>query len=123
RARAGVRRVARHRAGDARRRSGVVPLGGALRVVPGGADVGSARARIRAVARAVARVDADPEALVVAQRRFGPLIVTVFVALFVLVARLFQVQIVEGRTWSREADNLVRSRQSLPGERGKILDR
>ncbi len=59
----------------------------------------------------------------VAQRRFGPLIVAVFLALFVLVARLFQVQILERNVWAQQAESLVRSSKVLPGERGKILDR
>jgi cell division protein FtsI/penicillin-binding protein 2 len=60
---------------------------------------------------------------VVAQRRFGPLIVTVFVALAVVLARLFQVQVVEHEVWAQQALGLVRTGKTVPGLRGAILDR
>jgi penicillin-binding protein 2 len=60
---------------------------------------------------------------VVAERRFAPIIALVFVGLAILLARLFQVQILEHETWAREAQNLVRSGKSVPYHRGRILDR
>ena len=59
----------------------------------------------------------------VAERRFAPIIALVFAGLAILLARLFQVQIVEHETWAREAQNLVRSGKSVPYHRGRILDR
>jgi len=60
---------------------------------------------------------------VVAERRFAPIIALVFVGLAILLARLFQVQILEHETWAREAQSLVRSGKSVPYHRGRILDR
>lgn len=59
----------------------------------------------------------------VVQRRFGPLVAIVFAGLLVLVARLFQVQLLEREVWGREAANLVRSSKIVPYHRGTILDR
>lgn len=59
----------------------------------------------------------------VAERRFGPIVVVLFLVLFVLLARLFQVQVVEHATWAAEADALVRSSNVLPSHRGRLLDR
>jgi penicillin-binding protein 2 len=58
----------------------------------------------------------------VVQRRVTPLIVLVVVGLGVLVARLFQIQVLEHRVWAGEAANLVRSGLVVPFERGAILD-
>lgn len=59
----------------------------------------------------------------VGKRRFGLLMATVVLGLFVLWARLFQVQIVDHEVWAREAANLVRSASLLPYHRGAIQDR
>ncbi|MCC6408303.1 MAG: hypothetical protein IT453_14155 [Planctomycetes bacterium] len=56
------------------------------------------------------------------QRRVGPLIALVVLGLGVLVARLFQIQVVQHRTWAAEAANLVRSGSVVPFQRGAILD-
>ncbi len=50
-------------------------------------------------------------------------IVLLGLALSVLGARLFQVQVLEHDVWAREATNLVRSGSILPFRRGRILDR
>jgi len=60
---------------------------------------------------------------VVAERRFGPLIVVLFLVLGVLVVRLFQVQVVEHEVWAGEAASLVRSSELKPSCRGAIVDR
>jgi len=60
---------------------------------------------------------------VVAERRFGPLIVLVFLVLAGFVARLFQVQVLEHEVWAGEAASLVKSSQLLASRRGRILDR
>ncbi len=59
----------------------------------------------------------------VAERRFGPVIVVLFAVLGVLIVRLFQVQVVEGKVWAGEAASLTRKSQRLPSTRGAILDR
>lgn len=59
----------------------------------------------------------------VAERRFGPVVVVLLLVLAVLVARLFQVQVVEHAVWAAEADALVRSSHVLPSHRGRLLDR
>ena len=59
----------------------------------------------------------------VAERRFGPVVVVLFLVLSVLLARLFQVQVVEHSVWAAEADALVRSSEVLPSHRGRLLDR
>lgn len=59
----------------------------------------------------------------VAERRFGPIVVLLFVGMAVLIVRLFQVQILEHETWGREAQGLVRSSKVVPYHRGRILDR
>ncbi|MCE9595183.1 MAG: hypothetical protein K8S98_13435 [Planctomycetes bacterium] len=56
------------------------------------------------------------------QRRVAPLIVLVVLGFGVLVARLFQIQVLEHRVWAAEAANLVRSGLVVPFERGAILD-
>lgn len=57
-----------------------------------------------------------------AGHRFLPLIVAVVLGTVVLIARLYQVQIVEGQIWAQEAANLVRSGAVRPYRRGAILD-
>ena len=59
----------------------------------------------------------------VAERRFGPVVVVLFLVLAVLVGRLFQVQVLEHGVWAAEADALVRSSEILPSHRGRLLDR
>ncbi len=59
----------------------------------------------------------------VKSRRFLPLIVLVFLGMLGLIARLYQVQIVEHEIWAGEARNLVRNSQTIPYLRGKISDR
>lgn len=59
----------------------------------------------------------------VAQRRFGPLIATLFVGLCVVFARLFQVQVVEHEVWAQQANGLTRSARTLPSHRGSFVDR
>lgn len=59
----------------------------------------------------------------VGQRRFGPLIAVVAVALGVVYLRMVQVQVHEHAIWAREAANLLRSSKTLPYHRGRILDR
>ncbi|MFN0008002.1 MAG: penicillin-binding transpeptidase domain-containing protein [Planctomycetota bacterium] len=59
----------------------------------------------------------------VAERRFGPVVVVLLLVLAVLMARLFQVQVVEHGVWAAEADALVRSSHVLPSHRGRLLDR
>jgi len=60
---------------------------------------------------------------VVAQRRFAPLVALVFLATAVLVARLFQIQVLEHEVWAVQAASLLRSSEVLPYHRGKLLDR
>jgi len=60
---------------------------------------------------------------VVAQRRFGPLIVIVFIGFVVLIARTFQVQVLEHDVWAQQASSLTRSSKILPSHRGSFLDR
>jgi cell division protein FtsI/penicillin-binding protein 2 len=60
---------------------------------------------------------------VVAERRFGPIVVLLFAGLALILARLFEVQILEHETWGREAQSLVRSSKVVPYHRGRILDR
>lgn len=59
----------------------------------------------------------------VAQRRFGPLVVLLAAGFSVLAARLFQIQVVEHGVWAGEAQRLVRSSRVLPYHRGVIVDR
>ena len=56
-------------------------------------------------------------------RRFGPLMAACTILLVVLVARLFQVQVLEHDVWAREAANLSRENEVLPYLRGEIRDR
>jgi cell division protein FtsI/penicillin-binding protein 2 len=60
---------------------------------------------------------------VVAERRFGPVIVVLFAVLGALLVRLFQVQVLEHRVWEGEAASLVRKSQLVPSSRGTIRDR
>ncbi|MEM9802198.1 MAG: penicillin-binding transpeptidase domain-containing protein [Planctomycetota bacterium] len=57
------------------------------------------------------------------QRRFGPLFVLLGLSLLVLLARLWDVQVVQHEVWAREAANIVRSYGVEPYTRGAILDR
>lgn len=57
-----------------------------------------------------------------AGRRFRPLVRLVLAGTLLLLARLWQVQVVEHEIWANEAANLVRSGQVLPYERGRITD-
>ncbi|MEM9381646.1 MAG: penicillin-binding transpeptidase domain-containing protein [Planctomycetota bacterium] len=56
-------------------------------------------------------------------RRFGPPIVCVVLAVLVLLARLWDIQVVQHEIWAREAANLVRSYGVDPYVRGSIRDR
>lgn len=56
-------------------------------------------------------------------RRFGLLLVAFVLALSVLVARLYDVQVEEHEVWAKEAANLTRSFSVEPYRRGSILDR
>lgn len=58
----------------------------------------------------------------VSLRRFGPLIGLFLLAVTVLTARLWDVQVREHETWAREAANLVRSWFIEPYSRGRLLD-
>jgi len=57
-----------------------------------------------------------------ARRRIVPLIVALLLGTALLVARLYQVQVVEARTWTAQAATLVRSGTVRPYERGALLD-
>ncbi len=57
-----------------------------------------------------------------AGRRFRPLIVLVLLGTTVVLARLFQVQVLEHEIWADEAANLVRSGGVVPYRRGDITD-
>ncbi|MEM6567978.1 MAG: penicillin-binding transpeptidase domain-containing protein [Planctomycetota bacterium] len=56
-------------------------------------------------------------------RRFGPLIACVGLTILVLLARLWDIQVVQHEVWAREAANLVRSYGVDPYVRGAIRDR
>lgn len=57
-----------------------------------------------------------------ARRRIAPLIAALLLGTALLVARLYQVQVVEARTWTAQAATLVRSGTVRPYERGALLD-
>lgn len=57
-----------------------------------------------------------------APRRFSPLNAVVLAGAAVLIARLFQVQIIEAEIWTEQAAGLVRSGSVRPYRRGSILD-
>jgi cell division protein FtsI/penicillin-binding protein 2 len=58
----------------------------------------------------------------VAQRRIWPL-VTVFVLLIIAVlARAFQVQVLEHEVWAEEANGMLHGSELIPSHRGRILD-
>lgn len=59
----------------------------------------------------------------VAQRRFGPLLLIVFAGLALLLARSFQIQVFERSVWAGQAASLLRSSKVVPYHRGAILDR
>jgi cell division protein FtsI/penicillin-binding protein 2 len=56
-------------------------------------------------------------------RRFLPLILLVGLGLLGLLARLYQVQVVEHEVWAAEAANLMREARTIPYLRGRITDR
>ncbi len=55
-------------------------------------------------------------------RRTGPLIALLILGTAALIARLYQIQVVEHGIWAEEARRLVRSGALLPYRRGAILD-
>ncbi len=55
-------------------------------------------------------------------RRFAPLIVLVLLGAFVLMARLFTVQVLQGGVWTAQADALTRNGTIEPYTRGEIVD-
>lgn len=59
----------------------------------------------------------------VAQRRIGPLVVVLALILVVILARSFQVQVLEHEVWAGEAEEMVHGSQRIPSHRGRILDR
>lgn len=59
----------------------------------------------------------------VSLRRFGLLLVAFSLALSVVIARLYDVQVSENPIWAREAANLMRSWRVEPYLRGSITDR
>ena len=56
-------------------------------------------------------------------RRFGPLLVVLALAVLALLARLWDVQVVQHDVWVAESVNLVRSQSIEPYVRGAIRDR
>ncbi len=59
----------------------------------------------------------------VAQRRVGPLLVALALALLLVLARGFQVQVLQHGIWAGEAADMLRSSEVLPYHRGRLLDR
>lgn len=59
----------------------------------------------------------------IARRRFGLPIACVVLALAALIARLYQVQVVEHDVWAGQAAQMVREAHTIPYLRGRILDR
>ncbi len=55
-------------------------------------------------------------------RRFAPLIVLVLLGAFVLMARLYAVQVLQAGVWSAQADALTRNGTIEPYTRGEIVD-
>ncbi len=55
-------------------------------------------------------------------RRFAPLIVLVLLGAFVLMARLYAVQVLQGGVWTAQADALTRNGTIEPYTRGEIVD-
>jgi len=58
----------------------------------------------------------------VVQRRVGPLLVVLGAALGVVLARAFQVQVLQHGIWKSEASSMQQSAEVLPYHRGRILD-
>ena len=56
-------------------------------------------------------------------RRFGPLLAVLAIAILTLLARLWDVQVVQHEIWATESANLVRSHAVEPYVRGAIKDR
>jgi len=56
-------------------------------------------------------------------RRFGPVMALVVLGSLAIVARLFQVQVLQHEVWAREAANLGRTWTVVPYRRGTIFDR
>ncbi len=59
----------------------------------------------------------------VTQRRVGPLLLVLGAMLALLLARAFQVQVLEHGIWAGEAAAMLQSSEVLPYHRGRILDR
>jgi len=59
----------------------------------------------------------------VVQRRVGPLLAVLAAALLVVLARAFQVQVLQHGIWESEAAGMLQSSEVLPYHRGRILDR
>jgi hypothetical protein len=60
---------------------------------------------------------------VVTQRRVGPLLFALCIALGVVLVRAFQVQVLQHGIWAAEAAGMLQSSEVLPYHRGQILDR
>lgn len=58
-----------------------------------------------------------------AQRRFGPLVLSVVALALLLLVRLYDVQVAQHSTWANQAQALVRTGHQEPYRRGDILDR
>ena len=59
----------------------------------------------------------------VSQRRVGPLLLVLVAGLLVVLARSFDVQILQHGIWESEAAGMLQSSEVLPYHRGRILDR
>jgi len=59
----------------------------------------------------------------VVQRRVGPLLGVLAAGLLVVLARAFQVQVLQHGIWESEAAGMLQSSEVLPYHRGRILDR
>ncbi len=58
----------------------------------------------------------------VAQRRIGPLVVVFVLLVGIVLARAFQVQVLEHEIWASEAIDMVHGSERIPSHRGRILD-
>jgi cell division protein FtsI/penicillin-binding protein 2 len=58
----------------------------------------------------------------VAQRRIGPLVVVFVLLVGIVLARAFQVQVLEHEIWASEALDMVHGSERVPSHRGRILD-
>jgi cell division protein FtsI/penicillin-binding protein 2 len=59
---------------------------------------------------------------VVTQRRIGPLLVVLAATLLLVLARAFQLQVLQHGIWAGEAAGMLQSAEVLPYHRGRILD-